>query len=302
MKTDQVMKIKLLIFLIFCGCYNELAAQDSTEKAVPAIRLHYYSTNNSTQYLITESVLMTGKKSKPLANQPVEVYLDSISISTLLLSTVTDQKGQAQIILPPAFKDQWKSHSTHSFIASLNRKEEDEEVSATVEITKAKIEMDTTTNDGIHAISVKVMYMAGDEWLPAKDVEMKIGIRRSGGILTAGEEETYTTDSSGVISMDFRWDSLPGDIKGNIVLAAKIEEHELYGNLVLEKSVPWGTAVQPETGFFEQRTLWSTRFRTPPWLLLMAYGIVISVWGTLFYLGWQLYRIKRSGTMNSPET
>ncbi len=33
-----------------------------------------------------------------------------------------------------------------------------------------------------------------EEWVPAADVDMKVGINRLGGILSAGEEAIYTTD------------------------------------------------------------------------------------------------------------
>ena len=153
--------------------------------------------------------------------------------------------------------------------------------------------MDTSTSEGVHSINVQVMYFEKD-WVPAKDVEMKIGVERSGGgILSAGEEATYTTDSTGMVTVEFKRDSLPGDQQGNFVLVAKVEDNDLYGNLLIKKTVPWGVVVKPETGFFNQRTLWTTRFRTPPWLLVIAYSIVISVWGTLIYLIFQLLKIKK---------
>ena len=122
---------------------------------------------------------------------------------------------------------------------------------------------------------------------------MKVGVTRSASILSAGDEDTYTTDSTGMATAEFKKDSLPGDNQGNITLVARIEDNDLYGNLSVEKTVPWGIAVKTETGFFDQRTLWSTRFRTPGWLLFMAYSIVISVWSVLIYLVFQLIKIKR---------
>ncbi len=88
---------------------------------------------------------------------------------------------------------------------------------------------------------------------------------------------------------------MPGDQKGNIVLVAKVEDNDQYGNLLVEKTVPWGVALKPEKNFFDQRTLWTTRFRTPFWLLFMAYSIVIGVWGTIIYLVTQILRTRRMG-------
>ena len=79
------------------------------------------------------------------------------------------------------------------------------------------------------------------------------------------------------------------------MLVAKVEDNEQYGNLIIEKTVPWGIATRVDNSFFNQRTLWSTRFRTPWWLLFMAYSIVIAVWGTIIYLVLQIVKIKKLG-------
>ena len=162
-------------------------------------------------------------------------------------------------------------------------------------ITKTKISIDTSSDGATRNIIVAISALINNEWVSAKDVEMKVGISRLGGILSAGDEETYTTDSTGTVTVELKKDSLPGDEKGNIVLAAKVEDNDQYGNLEIEKTVPWGIAVTPDKTFFDQRTLWSTRFRTPVWLLFMAYSIVIGVWGTLIYLVMQIIKVRKMG-------
>jgi hypothetical protein len=89
--------------------------------------------------------------------------------------------------------------------------------------------------------------------------------------------------------------NMPGDIKGNFTLVAQVEDNDLFGNLLAEKSVPWGTALQADSNFFNQRTLWSTRSHAPLWLLFMAYGIIIGVWSTMIYLIFQIVKIKKIG-------
>jgi hypothetical protein len=124
---------------------------------------------------------------------------------------------------------------------------------------------------------------------------MKIGIQRLGGILSAGDEATYTTDSSGTVTVAVSKDSLPGDVKGNIILAASVEDNDVVGNLSIQEKVAWGVPAKYDNNFFNQRTLWSTRFNTPIWLLAIAYSIILSVWGTLVYLIFQLIKIKKLG-------
>jgi hypothetical protein len=162
-------------------------------------------------------------------------------------------------------------------------------------ITKSKIEIDTISDETTKSITVAIKKLENDEWIAVSEVDVKIGVLRSGKILGAGEEEFYTTDSTGITTAEFLRDSLPGDKDGNIVLAAKVDDNDEIGNLIIEKTVPWGVATKTDDDFFKQRTLWSTRYHTPVWLLFMAYSIIIAVWGTLIYLILQLFRVRKLG-------
>ena len=76
--------------------------------------------------------------------------------------------------------------------------------------------------------------------MAVKEIEMKLGLKRSLGNLSVGDEETYTSDSTGMASAEFMRDSIPGDKNGNLILVARVENNDIYGNVVEEKSVPWG--------------------------------------------------------------
>lgn len=284
----------ILWIAFFWGTATNVIAQDSSA-AEPSVNLRYFINNNSIQYLMVQSGIKVGKKFQPLPRQVVQLYLDSNRAENLITKTYTDENGKAKVIIPPALKDKWNNSPKHNFIAVLEATSLEKEKTTTLEITKAKIVIDTSNNDGTRTVNVKVMFFENNDWVPAKDVEMKVGVDRSGGILSAGDKETYTTDSTGTVNVEFNKDSLPGDQQGNFVLVAKVEDNDQYGNLLVEKAVPWGVAVTPEKNFFDQRTLWSTRFRTPLWLLFMAYSIVIGVWGTIIYLVLQIVKIKKLG-------
>jgi hypothetical protein len=283
----------LLPFLVALFTHR-VAAQDDSVVAKELVKLKYFNDNNGVQYLILENLLKTGKKIEPLKNKVFQLYLDSIKTENLISKVTTDKNGKAKSFLPPSLKGVWDTNPLHKFIAVAGGKEE--EPVAELEITKSKIQIDTASADGSRSITVQVMKYENSEWVPANEVEMKVGIQRLGGILSAGDEEIYTTDSSGTATVELKKDSLPGDQKGNIVLVAKVEDNDLFGNMLVEKMVPWGVALKTDNKFFDQRTLWSTRFRTPLWLLFMAWSIVIAVWVTIFYLIMQIVRIKKLGT------
>ena len=293
MKRVQRISIFLIFYLLALGV--SVPAQDSTG-GEPSVNLRYFVKNNSLQYLLVLTRIKTGKKFRPLPRQAVQIYLDTNNAENLIKSTITDDKGVAKVVIPPGLRDKWKSTNHHNFIALSKPASSKDTITTTLEITRAKIALDTSTTEGKRTINVKVMFFENDDWVPAKDVEMKVGIVRSGGILSAGDEESYTTDSTGITAVELKKDSLPGDRQGNFVLVASVEDNDQYGNLLVEKTVPWGVALMPEKNFFDLRTLWSTRFRTPKWLLFMAYSIVIGVWGTIILLVLQIVKIKKLGT------
>ena len=286
----------LLLPLLATSIANSVAAQEDSVVSKELVKLKYFNDNNSVQFLILEHSLKTGKKIEPLKNKVFQLYLDSIKAEDLIAKVTTDNTGKAKAFLPPSLKAAWEANAIHKFIAVA---EGQEEPALEVEITKAKIKIDTVAGSESKSVAVEVMKFENGEWVPAPEVEMKIGIARHGGILSAGDEEIYTTDSSGIATVEFKKDSLPGDAKGNIILVAKVEDNDLFGNMRVEKTVSWGVAVKDDGNFFDKRSLWSTRIRTPWWLLFMAYSIVIGVWGTIFYLVFQIVKIKKLGTSAS---
>lgn len=269
-----------------------MSAQEKEDPGKQYVNLRYYNVNNNVQYLLLSSQVRKDNQVNPQPNKIYDVYLESADPANLLCKCKTDARGEANIIIPPALKSVWDLSAQHVFIV----KEGEEEIISDFTITRAQILMDTATVDSIRSISVQMNKWENNSWTPAPDVEMKVGVKRIGGIISAGDEDTYTTDSTGMVTVEMTKTDFPGDLKGNYVLAVKVEDNDSYGNLLVEKTVPWGSVLNPNNSFFETRALWSTRSRAPIWLLFMAYGIVISVWATLAYLVILLIRIKKLGT------
>ncbi len=277
---------------------HKAVAQNDSVKPVSVVTLRYFNVNNSMQYLLLKSQSKLGRVFTPQENKTYEIYLDSSTQNNLIGKVQTNEQGLAKAVLPPSLATQWNASPQHTFVV----KEGDEEVLSDYTINKAKISLDTTTVDGVKNITASVMKLnEKNQWVPVPDVEITIGVKRMNSILPAGDEPTYTTDSTGTATAELKKDSLPGDEKGNYILAAKVEDNDVVGNLRFEETVPWGVRTEIDRSFFKQRTLWSTRFRTPFWLLFTVYGIVIGVWGTLLYLVFNLVKIGKIGKKTAIE-
>lgn len=258
------------------------------------VSLRYFNQNNSMQYLLLSATARTEEGVIPQQGVTFDLYLDTQEPGNLVARMTTDSTGAAKAFIPPALKEKWDSVPKHSFVAIADEGT-DEEQSQEIEVSKSRISIDTLNEDGIRYVTATINRQEDGQWVPVPDVDVKVGIRRMGGILSAGDEPTYTTDETGMVKVEFTRDTLPGDTKGNFMLAAKVDDADQIGTLLVEKPVPWGIPEVIQDGFFDQRTLWSTRNHTPLWLLFLAYGIVLSVWGTLIYLLFQLIRIRKLG-------
>jgi hypothetical protein len=287
---------QVMLILFICGG-NGLFAQekDQPEPVKKYVTLRYFNENNSNQYLLLSAIAKTSTGVIPQEHVTFSVFMDEQSDAHLVGKSVTDKEGLAKFFIPPSLRDQWDSLDRHNFIAIANPGTKDEQTQETA-IQKSQISIDTLNEDGVRSLVAHVSKRENGEWIPVPDVDVKLGVKRLGGVvLSGGDEPTYSTDDSGDVKMEFTRVNLPGDPKGNLILAAKVEDNDELGNLLVIKTAPWGIPEKIETNFFDQRTLWSTRFRTPYWLLIIAYSIVLSVWGTLIYLVLQLVKIKRIG-------
>jgi hypothetical protein len=272
--------------------------------------LHYFARSNSLQWIEVQTKLKENNKLRIVENVVLQLYLDSVAPQNLISKVRTNERGEARATLPMTVKENWLASNTHKFIAITEATQKSDETTTELEITRSKILLDTANELGTRTVGVHVFSFDGNGWMPAKDVEVKIGARRLGGELKIGDAESYTTDSLGEIAAEFHLDSLPSDdAKGFITLVAKTEDNDLFGSISVEGTVPWGVYVRHESNF-GQRSLWATRHRAPVWLLAMAYSMMSLVWIVIIFLCLQLLKIirlsrteaSRAKTIKKPDT
>jgi hypothetical protein len=300
MKTRH--KIFSTIILV-CFSFTNVSAQAQEEKPEMIVSPHYFVKNNSFQYLQVQTKLKANRKMQVLPGVVLKLFLDQSIPENLIAKVRTNEKGEAKAVLPVALKALWDSSATYKFLTVVEATSLEEETTTELEITKAKILIDTLNEDGVRTVTAQVRSYTNNEWIAAKDVEVKMGVRRmSGSNLKIGEDESYTTDSLGEAKGEFKVDSLPADNKkGDITLVAWVEDNEQFGNLSIEKTVPWGKYFMHENKF-GQRSLWATRDKAPLWLLFMAFSIIAAVWGVICYLIYLLIRIKKIGSKEKTQS
>lgn len=291
-----------ILFLCIVVASNCSMAQSDSTKPELSVNIHHLVINNNFQYLLIETKIKIDKKWQPLKGQVLQLYLDSNRARDLITKVKTDSVGKAKALIPPGLKSLWDAYATHKFIAVTEGTSIEEETTTESEITKARILIDTATVDSARTVKVQFTRLEDNAWKPAKGVEIKIGVKRlDGSDLKIGDEESYTTDSLGLVTAEFKLDSLPGDEKGNLTLAARVEDDDKYGSMTVEKTVPWGIQAVPVSNF-GARALWAARGKAPIWLMFMAYSIIAAVWGVIFYLIFRIVKISKLGEAESKAT
>ncbi len=300
MKLSNPTNFSIVFLLLFCINGNTTLAQDAAiSPTVMGIR--YILTENKIPYLLVTTKRKVGRKFEPVKGISISIYFNDATSNNLLGKIITSSNGEGKAAFPASFKATWDSATQFKFLAISNAPKGQEPLSSDISIKKAILTIDTILVDGVKTVTAQLKEKIGNDWVAVKDIEMKLGIKRMLGNLTVGDAETYTADSSGVASAEFKRESMPGDEKGNIILVAKIEDNDSYGNLTIEKLVPWGKAVLVENNFWH-RTLWSTGNRAPVWLLIIALSIIIGVWTVLIYLIKQILVIKKMGKIFDQNT
>lgn len=294
MKKNFHHKLLVLLLLVYGIMIQFVQAQEATEVSPTILGLRYFLPQTKVPYILVTTKKKVGRKFEPVSNVTVQVYVNETTESNLLGTVTTAGNGEGKIAFPASFKNIWDAQDELKFVAASVPAKGEESLSADLTIKKAILVIDTLNNGETRSVTAQLQEKSGDVWVPVKEIEMKLGVKRMLQNLSVGDEATYTSDSAGTASAVFMRDSIPGDKKGTIILVAQVEDNDVYGNLTAEKAVTWGKPVVV-TNQFWHRSLWSTGDRAPYWLLFLALSIVAGVWGTFIYLILQLLKIRKLG-------
>jgi hypothetical protein len=155
-----------------------------------------------------------------------------------------------------------------------------------VTIKRARLEIVPVKADSMLTFQVKLVDIGTGTITPVPETVLGVYVKRFYYPMKVGEG---TTDENGVATIEIP-NNLPGDSIGNITFLAKLEEHELYGNLEAGVTQKWGTAVSAK--LVEQpRALWSEH--PPIWMIVTFILLMTVVWGHYFVIFYELIRLRK---------
>ena len=289
---NKIAAFGLSIILLLSGING---FSQTPEKGDINIAVNYFLLNNSVPYVMVKVNTKIAGKFINVAGINLKLYLNKDSAGTFIGHVVTNEKGEAYANIPPSIKKEWASTTKHTFLATFEGNNKYAASKADLTVSRAKI---LITAGADKTVTATVYELKDTAWVPVKGVDVILGVKRLAADLPINDKPTFTTDSTGQASGDFKRDSIKGDAKGNITLVAKIVDNDQYGNLRIEKTVAWGAKFVPVSDF-NNRSLFATRGKAPIWLMLIATSIIIAVWGVLIMLVVNIFKIRKIGKQST---
>src|ERR1043166_2889673 len=117
---------------------------------------------------------------------------------------------------------------------------------------------------------------------PAAEVSVNFFVKRFFGLLPVGE--AASTDANGMARVNFPL-TIPEDDKGGVSIIASLDDDE---DIKSEAVSTWGIKRKTDDAT-NQKALWASRSNVPTYLMLATNFTIIVIWGTMFYLIYQLF-------------
>jgi hypothetical protein len=155
----------------------------------------------------------------------------------------------------------------------------------------ATLKLSFPVTDSVKTCTATITRDSAGTVLPVKEVEIHFYVKGMYALLPVGK--LVSTDENGEATIDFPKD-MPGDKNNTITMVAKVEKDATYGSIETTAQVKWGVQAKNESYNWSNRSLSASRERAPMFLVIASSLIIMIIWGTIFYVVFQLFKIKKS--------
>lgn len=280
-----MMKMTLILFFISVGINSSISQSDELLKT--RIDLICVQSIDSPIQLVAKLRAKEGKSYLAVKDEQIDFFIvteeDEISIG----DNVTNSSGEAAVIITDNSLLSADEDGYYTVSASYNGSDKYEDDSEEFYFKIASINMETSEDEDVKSIDVRVYETIDGEEIPIEDLEITLSVPMMFSNLSIGSEYS---DEDGMVAFEFPND-LPGDKTGNVRIIAEVLESDDYGNLRQELEKDWGI---PKTEVIEQtRSLWSPD--APLWMVISFSILMFTVWGHFIYIIYRLFQLKKEG-------
>ncbi|WP_372752684.1 cytochrome c [Labilibaculum sp.] len=201
-------------------------------------------------------------------------------------------KGQGSM---PTFEKTLSDEDKWMVISYLRSFDKNKKVSEKIaevknpEVSDVKLLLDIDKENKKIAALLTGLTNKGDR-IGLQGIELSFKVKRSFGYLDISGDDAYT-NKDGKAEIQFPID-LPGDREGHVNLLVKVTDDAFYGDITVDRVATLGLPTDPVNPL-DERAMWGTRANAPIWIVLSYVGGVISIWGVIFLVLFQLIQLPK---------
>lgn len=271
----------LLISSITLSTILESQAQD-TVIFTTKLQAAYYKDQDGTQR-IAAKLLKKTERYEPFVNATIHFFQVRDTSSILLQSAVTDEKGEASY----NFDEKVTADSTGMmafkivFDGDATAESDDKEI----QVSPATLKVSFFQEDTSKFIAVEALTPDGTGGIvPVPDLEIGVYVKGTFSYFSIAKD---VTGADGKLIVPFPV-TMPGDSAGVVTIAAKIEDHDVYGNVESWGTINWARPVP--VAIEAKRGLGDTD--APLWMVYTLIVLLSAVWFHYAYVIILIIKIK----------
>jgi hypothetical protein len=203
-----------------------------------------------------------------------------------IAAVATNMNGEAEFRIEKASEKLLNLDGNFSFRAEFGGNQEYEMAEDMVEVRPLNLHLEFIEVDSVKTIVAEASETDQEgNIIPLEATDIYFYVPRSFSLLPVGDgwfEE-------GKAQLEFPT-SLPGDSIGNLTILARIEDHELYGNVEAVGLKDWGLA-RPPVVVMKRRGLGDTD--APLWMVYTLIVLLSIVWFHYLYVFYLMIKIKK---------
>ena len=286
--------IPLISMALLPVASNAEEKTDSTKTPVESrLTLNYLCCGDSVILTATLSI-KKGETTLYLENALVEFTASNGTINKLLGNAKTDQEGNAvfKVAVTGLPSD---NAGMVAYSAKFTGNDKYPLAEASFNAKPAKIRLFFTIEDSLRVLKITASQKNDkSEEIAIPKETVFIYIPRLFSLLKIGE---IALDENGTGTLEFPKE-IVGDTLGNLVVVAKIEEHDKFGFVQGRNTINWGVHKQYYKAEVPSRELWTPI--APLWMIITLIVMLAGVWAHYMYAVYELIMIKRLSKKDKP--
>jgi 5-hydroxyisourate hydrolase-like protein (transthyretin family) len=280
--------LKLLSVLIFTFSLQTGFGQE-TDKSKVRLNGQYVKIMKGQSYIDIKASAKVDKKNISVSGIDIAVYNELDDEQIDLGTTTTNHNGKSRFFLKDFKVLQADSSGVYTLGFAFEGNELYSRASNSISFKDVNLIAKMVEEDSIHYMEAQLMDMDEN---PVVDLPLKIQVQRLINPYLIGEEFNMT-DENGIIFVPIT-EQLPG-VDGKLIFEVVLYENDDYGTVKALVESATGIPIVDESNF-DERTMWSTRDKTPIFLLIFPNLLILVTWGLILYLLLNLIKIYKAKT------